>query len=126
MARRPHETAEATAAENGSVESDDSSTVTRVYRKKDLIDAVTLSSGVKKKTVKPVVDAVLAEIGLALAQGDALNIPPLGKLIVNRSKEGTRADVMIVKVRRMKPGSDAPAAGSDMPDDEDDGATAQD
>lgn len=87
--------------------------VVNIYRKKDLIEAVAASSGVKKKTVRPVVEAVLADLGLALARGDALSLPPLGKLAVNRSKEGARADVMILKLRRLKPGAGPAKAGGD-------------
>jgi DNA-binding protein HU-alpha len=76
-----------------------------VYRKKDLVDAVAAASGVKKKQVKPVVEAVLAELGLALARGEALNMPPLGRVAVNRSRAGAQADVLILKLRRSRPGA---------------------
>ncbi len=85
--------------------SGDEKTAAPIYRKKELVDAVAAASGVKKKQVKPVVDAVLAELGIALARGDTLNLPPLGKVAVNRSKEGPHADVMILKLRRLKPGA---------------------
>ncbi|MCR8725623.1 HU family DNA-binding protein [Frigidibacter sp. ROC022] len=104
-----------------------------IYRKKELVDAVVASSGLKKKTVKPVVDAVLAEIGVALSRGDALNMPPLGKLLVNRTKDGPASEVLILKLRRVKPGAraralagapQADASGEDDAGGDDDTATA--
>jgi hypothetical protein len=115
VARRAKSDIAAEPAAEGAAEK----AVVTMYRKKDLIDAVAASSGVKKKTVKPVVEAVLADLGLALARGDALNLPPLGKLVVNRSKEGARADVMIVKLRRLKAGI-GPATPDADGDDESD------
>jgi len=91
-------------AEGDSAEGAEAKTAAPVYRKKDLVDSVATRSGVKKKAVKPVVDAVLAELASALQRGDVLSMPPLGKLAVNRSKEGARADVMILKLRRLRPG----------------------
>ena len=63
----------------------------------------------KKKAAKPVVEAVLAELARALAAGQALNLPPLGKLAVSRTRDGARAEVMVLKLRRQKAGA-APAA----------------
>jgi hypothetical protein len=77
-------------------------------QKKALVDAVAAASGVKKRTVKPVVDAVLAEIGAALSAGNGLNLPPLGRVGINRTRGNDRADVMILKLKRSKPGA-APA-----------------
>lgn len=73
---------------------------------KDLVERVVEASGAKKKDAKAVVEATLAEIGRALAVGEALNLPALGKLrVVRAGTEGGGA--MTLKLR--KPG--APAAG---------------
>ena len=88
------------------------------FRKKDLVEAVATASGIKKKTVKPVVDAVLAQLGVALARGDTLVMPPLGRVAVNRSKEGATADIIILKLRRAKPGT-APEAPEAEPASDD-------
>jgi DNA-binding protein HU-alpha len=100
-----------------------------IYQKKTLVDAVAAATGVKKKTVKTVADAVLADLAAALSRGDALNMAPLGKVAVNRSKEGTRADVMILKLRRVKPGAkrakDEAEAGDEDMDDGDGTAAAE-
>lgn len=99
------------AAQGDSTEGTETKVSAPVYRKKDLVTSVATRSGVKAKVVKPVIDAVLAELATALQRGDALSMPPLGKVAVNRSKEGTRADVMILKLRRLKPGAGKAAKG---------------
>lgn len=69
-------------------------------RKKELIDRVVLESGMKKKDVKPVVEAMLAVLGRSLSQGEEMIAHPLGKLKVNREKQLTNGKMMIVKVRQ--------------------------
>jgi hypothetical protein len=90
--------------------------VVRLFQKKQLIDAVVASSGVKKKAVRPVVDAVLAEIASALARGEGLSVPPLGKLTVGKTREGVRNDVLVLKLRRPKPGEVAEDEALDSED----------
>lgn len=72
-------------------------------KKKEFYERVAQASGAKKNKVKPVVDAVLAELGAALAKGEELNLPPLGKVSINRQKDAGNAHVMIAKIRRSKP-----------------------
>lgn len=69
-------------------------------RKKELIDRVVLESGMKKKDVKPVVEAMLAVLGRSLSQGEEMIAHPLGKLKVNREKDLPNGKMMIVKVRQ--------------------------
>lgn len=71
-----------------------------VLKKPELIDRVVAESGMKKKDVKPVVEAMLNVLGGALANGEEMNLPPLGKVMINRKKELAKADVHIVKVRQ--------------------------
>lgn len=85
--------------------------VTRAMRKGDLVEAVVAVSGVKKQTVKPVVEAVLAELGAALHRGDALVLSPLGRLTVSRSR-GAGGRVVMLKLRRPRDARDG-AAGAD-------------
>ncbi|SLN17925.1 HU family DNA-binding protein [Roseisalinus antarcticus] len=79
-------------------------------KKKDFIDRVVERSGGKKKDVKPAVEAALAILGEAIAAGEELVLPPLGKLKVNREKDLSNAKVYICKLRRSKtmtePGND--------------------
>jgi DNA-binding protein HU-alpha len=74
-----------------------------MMKKKDLMDRVVERSGMKKKDVKPAVEAALAVIGEALAAGEEMNIQPLGKIMVNREKDRPNGKVIICKVRQPKP-----------------------
>lgn len=69
-------------------------------KKKELIDAVTERSGIKKRDAKPVVEAMLAVLGQAIADGRELNLQPFGKLKVNRAKEVQGGTVIISKIRQ--------------------------
>jgi len=69
-------------------------------RKKELIERVVAVSGMKKKDVKPAVEAMLSVLGQALSNGEALNINPLGKVQVNRKKQIDNAEVLITRIRR--------------------------
>lgn len=71
-----------------------------VLKKKDLLDRVAARSGVKKSEARDIVEAVLAELGAALARGEGLNLPPLGKAKVNRTRDSAQGEVLIVKLRR--------------------------
>lgn len=71
-----------------------------LLRKPDFIDRVVERSGGKKKDVKPAVEAALAVLGEAIASGEELNLPPLGKLKVTRRKDAPNADILICRVRR--------------------------
>lgn len=91
-------------------------------QKKVLVDAVATASGVKRKTVKPVVEAILIEIAAALSDGKSLILPPLGRIGVNRSK----GDVMILKLKRSRL-DDVGVAGKaeDMSEADDEVETAE-
>ena len=83
-----------------------------MMRKKELIDAVVARSGIKKKDAKPVVEAMLSVLGDAIEEGRELNLQPLGKLKVNRSKDVGNAKVMICKLRRSNNAAGAQSAES--------------
>lgn len=70
--------------------------------KRELIDRVVEASGVKKKSVKPVVEAVLKELGDALHRGENLNLQPFGKGIVKTRKELENAEIVELRLRRSK------------------------
>ena len=72
----------------------------------------------KKKDVKPIVEATLAVLGRALAEGEELNVPPMGKIKVNREKHLPNARMMIVKIRQ--PHANAPGPAKDPLADGDD------
>ncbi|MDE3029726.1 MAG: HU family DNA-binding protein [Paracoccaceae bacterium] len=69
-------------------------------RKKEFVARVTTLSGRKKQDVREITEAVLAVLGEALSKGEELNLPPLGKAKVNRQRDLTSGEMMIVKLRR--------------------------
>ena len=77
-------------------------------KKPELIERVMAETGMKKKDVKPVVEAMLAVLGRALTGGEDLTVPPLGKLMIKRTKEAANATIVTVKLRHPKnPGGPA-------------------
>ncbi|MEY8829067.1 HU family DNA-binding protein [Sedimentitalea sp. XS_ASV28] len=70
-------------------------------KKKELIDLAVARSGIKKKDAKPVVEAMLAILGEAIADGRELNLQPFGKLRVNRRIEKQNGSITICKLRRI-------------------------
>ncbi len=69
-------------------------------RKKQLIDAVVVRSGIKKKDAKPVIEAMLAVLGEAIAAGEDLNLPPFGKIKVTRQIDKDKAKVFVTRIRQ--------------------------
>jgi nucleoid DNA-binding protein len=67
---------------------------------KDLVARVAEGAEVKKKVARDVVGHALAEIGAALSQGHGLNLPPLGKARVARSRDKDGAEIITVRLRR--------------------------
>ena len=72
----------------------------QALRKKELIERVIAQSGMKKKDVKPVVEATLAVLGEALAKHEDLNLRPMGKLVIQRTKDVGNGEVLIARIRR--------------------------
>jgi len=70
-----------------------------VVRLKGFVDRVAAKSPVKRKELREVVDVTLAELGAALAKGEALNLPGLGNIRVARVAEN---GVMILRLRQIE------------------------
>lgn len=83
-----------------------------IVGKQHLIARVVDAAGVKKKVAKPVIEAVLQELGEALSRGETLNLQPFGKLIVKTRKRQGTADVVELRLRRRAaaPAPEEPAA----------------
>ncbi len=79
--------------------------------KRELFARVAEATEMKKPQVKQIVEATLAILGQALANGEALNLPPLGKVRIVRSRDAGAAEVMTLKLRRK--GGAAVAAAED-------------
>jgi DNA-binding protein HU-alpha len=69
-------------------------------RKKELLEMVVDRSGMKKKDIKPVVEAMLAVLGDALAAQRELDLQPLGKLKIQRGKELADGRSLVLKLRQ--------------------------
>lgn len=67
---------------------------------KDLVERVAAASGQKPKDVRDVVAATLAELGKAIELGEALNLPPLGKIKLVRSRDLAVGASLTLKLRR--------------------------
>ena len=97
---------------------------TSAMKKQQFVERVVEETGVARKDVKAVVEATLALIGEALSSGMELNLPPLGKLKVNRVRgegpvrEDGAPEVLILKLRR-NPSSQATAATPGLAEDGD-------
>ncbi|SFR36974.1 DNA-binding protein HU-beta [Yoonia tamlensis] len=84
---------------------------TPVLKKPQLFNEVVARTGLKKRDVKPAVEAALAVIGEALARGEELILPPMGKTRIVKSKElGNGAALLTLKFRTAK--VHAPAQGT--------------
>ncbi|MCE0504204.1 HU family DNA-binding protein [Roseivivax sp. GX 12232] len=69
-------------------------------KKRELVDKIVRRTGVKKKEVKPVIEAALEILGGALSEGRELNLKPFGKMKVQRVKEVPNGQVLVTKVRQ--------------------------
>ncbi|WP_458790822.1 HU family DNA-binding protein [Yoonia sp. MH D7] len=94
-------------------------------KKPEFIDRAVARTEVKKRDAKPAIEAALAVLAEALENGEELNLPPMGKLRVVKSKDvGDGAKVLTLKLRTMKDGAGQGAGQtdhvSDIDDDDDD------
>ncbi len=71
-------------------------------KRKDLLDAVSARAELPRHKVKPVMEAMLAVMGEAIAEGRSLNINPLGRMVRKRHKDTPNAKINIVRVRQPK------------------------
>ena len=69
-----------------------------MIKKKELYAAVAASTGLRKKDVRAVTDAMLAEIRQQLADGVDVQCPPLGKIKVINQKPGTEQEKRVYKI----------------------------
>lgn len=77
-------------------------------KKKDFIDRAAGKSGIRKSDAKAAIEATLATLAEALAAGQELVLPPLGKLKVAKEKHGKNGVQLVLKLNLTKP--DEPGA----------------
>ncbi len=87
--------------------------------KKALIEQAVTRSGIKKKYAKSAIEAALAVLGEALADGREIKLPPLGRGKVTRTRDKANVNVIVLKLRQSSGADD----GADDSDDGDDGNT---
>jgi len=69
-------------------------------KKQELIEMVVARSDVTRKFAKPVIEAMLAVLGEALAEGRDLNLQPLGKVKRKRVKDAAKARIIVANIRQ--------------------------
>lgn len=69
-------------------------------KKQELLAQVIERSDIPKRDAKPVVEAMLAVLGDALAEGRELNLKPMGKIKRKRVTEGDKARVIVASIRQ--------------------------
>lgn len=88
---------------------------------KQLVDRVAEATGGKKKGLREVVEAVLHQLGEALARGDELNLPGLGRGRVARAAEKNGAAHLTLKLKRAPHKKRDTAAKEPLADDAEEG-----
>ncbi|MFN4155196.1 MAG: HU family DNA-binding protein [Paracoccaceae bacterium] len=66
---------------------------------RELVGRVVETTGGKKRDVKEIVEATLTALGAALAKGEELNLPGVGKVRVAKSVDREGRSMMTLKVR---------------------------
>lgn len=95
--------AEAAASETPVAKASPEGETRAELRKKELVDRVVAMTGLKKRDVKPALEAALVVLGDALANDEVLNLQPFGKMQVKRRKELPNGEALVTRVRRVKP-----------------------
>lgn len=78
-------------------------------KKPELVDMVVERTGLKKKDVKPAIEAALAILGETISRGRELNMQPLGKLRINRTQEKSNGKIIVCKLRQPKESTATPS-----------------
>lgn len=68
-------------------------------KKQELLSKVVARSGIAKRDAKPVVEAMLELLGEALHEGRDVNLNPMGKIIVKKSKPVSGGTVLTTRIR---------------------------
>ena len=77
-----------------------------MVKKPEFLDRAMTRTDVKKSEAKPAIEAALATMAEALKDGEELQLPPLGKIKVVKSRDiGDGAQVLTLKLRTMKDGA---------------------
>ncbi|MCX7888958.1 MAG: HU family DNA-binding protein [Rhodobacteraceae bacterium] len=69
-------------------------------RLRDLVDRVAAASGARRKDVREISEAVLRVLGDALDAGDSLQLPPLGRARVARTRDTGKGGMLVIRLKR--------------------------
>jgi DNA-binding protein HU-alpha len=100
-APKPRATPAAAANDSGATAapSADGAEKATALKLRELVDRVVGATGAKKKVARELVEATLAQLGEALAKGEELNLPGVGKVRVAKSADKAGRSLMTLKVR---------------------------
>ncbi|WP_340256026.1 HU family DNA-binding protein [Roseobacter sp. HKCC-CH-9208] len=68
-------------------------------KRRTLLEAVAMHVGVKRTDAREVMDAVLVEMAEALDQGRDLILPPFGKVMLRKDKDGQDGRPMVARIK---------------------------
>jgi nucleoid DNA-binding protein len=69
-------------------------------KNKELVDEAVTRSGIKRRDAKPSIEAAMAVLGDALAQGREVNLPGFGKVKVKRMKTNGARRILELRMRQ--------------------------
>ena len=84
-----------------------------ILKKKDFMTRATERSGIKKADAKAAIDATLSVLAEALAKGEEIILPPLGKLKVAREKAHPKGRILMLRLQMIPGGADEFAGGTE-------------
>ena len=91
--------AEAEDQSEGNESDADDDTIAEMFKRRDLIQAVSERADLKKSDVREFVDLVLDEMSKALTEGKELILPPIGKITIKRRTAQTNGDMLVAKIK---------------------------
>lgn len=84
-----------------------------ILKKKEFLDRAIEKSGLRKADAKAAVDATLAVLAEALAKGEEIILPPLGKLKVAREKDHPKGRILMLRLQMIPGGADEFGGGTE-------------
>lgn len=91
--------AEAEDQSDGNESDADDDPIAEMFKRRDLIQAVSERADLKKSDVREFVDLVLDEMSKALTEGKELILPPMGKITIKRRTAQTNGDMLVAKIK---------------------------
>ena len=77
-----------------------------VFKMKDLMQALTEGSEIKRSDLREAAGLVCAALGQALQEGKTINLPGLGKITPRKREEKPSGDMLTARIKLASPGQD--------------------